>query len=458
MRLGGAREHEEEERGSRLTRPPATAGPGGTRPWSDLRRDRPERRSGLRPGLDAALPEREAAGQSAGRGPARADDARGEDRPDDPGRARQRRRRHHQDHHRQPRQRAVRRRLGADAEHARRPGPTWSTATRRAALATRLHIPMLYGIDTVHGDGNMYGATVFPHNIGLGATPRPGAGRATSSTSPPSETRSSGPQWAFAPCICVARDDRWGRTYESFGETPALVEKMETAIDGFQGPPGHLSDNDRVLATAKHFAGDGLTTYGTGSNSRAPATTRSTRASTRSTTRRSGRLALAPYVPAVQQHHVGSVMPSYSDVDWTEDGLGNPINMHGNRDLITGVAEGPAGLQRVRDLRLQRHRPHRPGDRHVRRSRSRPASTPASTCSCSPTNFEEFESTLDGAGQRRHRPDGAHRRRGLADPHQEVRARALRAPLHRPHPPLRDRRRAPTAPSPGGPWPSRRCC
>ncbi len=56
------------------------------------------------------------------------------------------------------------------------------------------------------------------------------------------ETRASGPQWAFAPCICVARDDRWGRTYESFGETPQLVISMETAIDGLQGRPGQLTE------------------------------------------------------------------------------------------------------------------------------------------------------------------------------------------------------------------------
>jgi len=80
------------------------------------------------------------------------------------------------------------------------------------------------------------------------------------------ETRTTGPQWVFAPCICVARDDRWGRTYESFGEDPSLVREMETRDRRLPGPACHLSDPDRVLATAKHFAGDGLTTYGTGSN------------------------------------------------------------------------------------------------------------------------------------------------------------------------------------------------
>ena len=104
---------------------------------------------------------------------------------------------------------------------------------QRAALATRLHIPILYGIDTVHGDGNMDGATVFPHNIGLGATRDPALVRDIEHVAA-EETRTTGPQWAFAPCICVARDDRWGRTYESFGEDPGLVARMETAIDGFQ--------------------------------------------------------------------------------------------------------------------------------------------------------------------------------------------------------------------------------
>src|SRR5215218_6460729 len=129
---------------------------------------------------------------------------------------------------------------------------------QRAALATRLHIPLLYGIDSVHGDGNMYGATIFPHNIGLGAS-RDRALVAKVAHTTAEETRASGPQWTFAPCICAARDDRWGRTYESFSENPDLVIEMETAIDGFQGPD--MSADDRVMATAKHYAGDGDTRY-----------------------------------------------------------------------------------------------------------------------------------------------------------------------------------------------------
>ena len=212
-----------------------------------------------------------------------------------------------------------------------------------AALDTRLGIPLIYGVDTVHGDGNMQGATVFPHNIGLGATRDPALVRRVAHIAA-SETRSSGPHWAFAPCVCVARDDRWGRIYESYGESPALVEQMGTAIDGFQGPAGHLSDNDRVLATAKHFAGDGLTTYGTGSNSQKTGGYPIDQGVDQVDRATFDRLALAPYVDAVRRHHVGSVMPSYSDVDWTEDGPGNPINMHGNRDLITGWLKDQQGF------------------------------------------------------------------------------------------------------------------
>ena len=202
---------------------------------------------------------------------------------------------------------------------------------QRAALKTRLHIPLLYGIDSVHGDGNMYGATVFPHDIGLGATRDPALVREVEHVTA-SETRSSGPQWVFAPCLCAPQDDRWGRTYEGFGESPKLVEQMETAIDGFQGPPGHLADRDRVLATAKHFAGDGDTKYGTGNGDytidQGIAVTDHQDFWDK---------ALRQYVPAVRRHHVGSVMPSYSSVDWTEDGVGNPVKMHGHHELITDV-------------------------------------------------------------------------------------------------------------------------
>jgi beta-glucosidase len=209
---------------------------------------------------------------------------------------------------------------------------------QEAALETRLGIPLLYGVDSVHGHGNLRGATVFPHNIGLGATRDPDLveqiGHITAI-----ETRATGAQWAFAPCICVARDDRWGRTYESFGEDPKLVTKMESIIDGLQGGPGDLDRPDRVLATAKHYAGDGLTTYDT------PVGDYTVDQGIDLVSREEfEELALAPYGPAINKHHIGSVMPSFSSVDWTEDGIGNPIKMHANKELITDVLKGELGF------------------------------------------------------------------------------------------------------------------
>ena len=287
---------------------------------------------------------------------------------------------------------------------------------QRAALDSRLHIPLIYGVDSVHGHGNLYGATVFPHNIGLGATRDPALVREAAHVTA-AETRASGPQWTFAPCLCVARDDRWGRTYESFGETPQLVESMETAIDGFQGRPGHLDDADRVLATAKHFAGDGLTTYGTGSNGGSTGTYPIDQGVDQVSRATFARLALAPYVAAVKEHHVGSVMPSYSDVDWTEDGLGNPVNMHGNRARHR-VAQGEAGLRRVRHLRLRGHPPHRPGIelRPPGRDRRRGGRGPVHGA----LRLRDLHQHPDGPRRGRHGADGAGRRRRLARAHGQV--------------------------------------
>ncbi len=130
------------------------------------------------------------------------------------------------------------------------------------ALETRLGIPLLHGVDAVHGHANVVGAVVFPHNIGLGATRDPDlverVYRATAI-----ETRATGIQWSFAPCVAVPRDDRWGRTYEGFSEDPALVAELGlAAVRGLQGQG--LGDPLGVAACAKHFVGDGGTAYGTG--------------------------------------------------------------------------------------------------------------------------------------------------------------------------------------------------
>jgi beta-glucosidase len=212
-------------------------------------------------------------------------------------------------------------------------------AFQAQALDTRLGIPLIYGVDSVHGHGNLVGATVFPHNIGLGATRDPGLVERVEHVTA-EETRATGPQWVFAPCVCVARDLRWGRTYESFGEDPGLVIKMETAIDGFQGPRAReLDEPDRALATAKHYAGDGDTEYGTGSGDYPI-----DQGITVTSRRDFARIDLSPYVAAVRRHDVGSVMPSFSSVDWTEDGVGNPLKMHAHRELITGVLKHKLGF------------------------------------------------------------------------------------------------------------------
>ncbi|GIF52262.1 beta-glucosidase [Asanoa ferruginea] len=211
---------------------------------------------------------------------------------------------------------------------------------QRQALSTRLGIPLIYGIDAVHGHGNVYGATVFPHNIGLGATRDPGLvqeiGRATAE-----ELIATGIPWNFAPCLCVARDERWGRTYESFGEDPALVSQLASYIGGLQSAG--------VLATAKHYAGDGDTEYDQtgGGNNLSPANQAFVIDQGTTVTSRAdfARIDLAPFREAVGRYHVGSVMPSYSSVDWTEDGVGNPVRMHANAELLTGVLKKDMGFE-----------------------------------------------------------------------------------------------------------------
>jgi beta-glucosidase len=208
------------------------------------------------------------------------------------------------------------------------------------ALATRLHIPLLYGIDSVHGDNNLVGATIFPHNVAMGATRDAALVREEEHVTA-TETRATGPQWVFAPCVCVTRDERWGRTYESFGEDPQLVIQMETAIDGFQGTsPREMRQRDRVLATAKHYAGDGDTVYGTSTTG----TYKIDQGVTITDWQRFQRIDLAPYVSAVQQHRVGSIMPSYSSVQWTDRPGSTPVKMSANKELLTDVLKRRIGF------------------------------------------------------------------------------------------------------------------
>ncbi|SCL29132.1 beta-glucosidase [Micromonospora rhizosphaerae] len=193
-------------------------------------------------------------------------------------------------------------------------------AFQRGALATPLAIPMIYGMDAVHGHNNVVGATIFPHNIGLGATRDPALvqqiGQAVAE-----EVSGTGVDWDFAPCLCVARNDRWGRTYESFGETPDIPSDLTTVITGLQGPS--LGGPTSVLATAKHYLGDGGTTGGDDQGN-----TELSEAELRA-------IHLPPFQAAVQRG-VGSVMISYSS--W------NGVKMHGHQYLISTVLKGELGF------------------------------------------------------------------------------------------------------------------
>ena len=131
------------------------------------------------------------------------------------------------------------------------------------ALKTRLKIPLIYGIDAVHGHNNVLGATMFPHNIGLGcANDKLLVQKIAAATA--AEVRATGLDWTFAPCVAVAQDERWGRTYESFSEDSDIVTELGVASTiGYQG---RTLNKNSVLACAKHFVGDGNTVFGTGTN------------------------------------------------------------------------------------------------------------------------------------------------------------------------------------------------
>lgn len=193
---------------------------------------------------------------------------------------------------------------------------------QRSALATRLKIPIIYGIDAVHGDNNLYGATIFPHNIGMGCT-RDTVLVEKCAAATAMEVRATGLNWTFSPCVAVARDIRWGRTYESFGETPDVVKMMAgPSVRGYQGDT--LGTPNHILACAKHFVADGGTLNGVNAGN----------AVISLTTLRN--IHLPGYVNAIQAG-VGSIMVSFSK--W------NGTYCHANQYLITYVLKGELGFK-----------------------------------------------------------------------------------------------------------------
>ncbi len=204
------------------------------------------------------------------------------------------------------------------------------------ALKSRLGIPILYGVDAVHGHNNVLGAVVFPHNIGLGCTRNPAlverAARITAK-----EVRATGINWTFAPCVTVVRDERWGRTYEGFGETPELARTLgEAAVRGLQG--ADLSDPLSVLACAKHFAGDGGTTYGTGILKQPNSTERwpLDRGDTRLSEKELKDIHMQGYVTTIKAG-VGLIMPSYNS--W------NGVKASGSKRLLTEILKDEMGFE-----------------------------------------------------------------------------------------------------------------
>jgi beta-glucosidase len=192
---------------------------------------------------------------------------------------------------------------------------------QHAALSTRLKIPIIYGIDAVHGNNNVYGATIFPHNIGLGCT-RDTLLVKKCAEATAVEVVATGLNWTFSPCIAVPRDIRWGRSYEGFGETPELQEMMAQAVvKGYQGDS--LGVPYRILACAKHFIADGGTVSGHNAGN-AVITEEELR-----------RIHLPGYIKAIEAG-AGSIMVSFNQ--W------NGVLCHANSFLITDLLKGELGF------------------------------------------------------------------------------------------------------------------
>ncbi|XP_037494394.1 beta-glucosidase BoGH3B isoform X1 [Jatropha curcas] len=204
---------------------------------------------------------------------------------------------------------------------------------QKLALDSRLGIPIMYGIDAVHGNSGVYGTTVFPHNVGLGATRdadlvrRIGIATAL-------EVRASGIHYTFAPCVAVCRDPRWGRCYESYSEDTNLVRQMTSIVSGLQGQPpeGHpngypfVAGRNNVIACAKHFVGDGGTDRGINEGN------------TILSYEDLERIHMTPYLDCISQG-VSTIMASYSC--W------NGHKLHGNRFLLTEVLKNKLGFQGI---------------------------------------------------------------------------------------------------------------
>ncbi len=191
------------------------------------------------------------------------------------------------------------------------------------ALSTRLGIPLLFGVDAVHGQNTYNGATIFPHNIGMGAANNPELVRKAAEITA-IEMLATGFNWTFSPCVAIPYNEKWGRVYEAFSESTEITTKLtKAAVEGLQKNMEHPYS---VIATAKHFVGDGATEEGSeGGNT------------TLSMEEISKRL-LPPYKEAVKSG-VGSVMVSFNSV--------SEISMHAHKELITDTLKLGMGFNGI---------------------------------------------------------------------------------------------------------------
>ncbi|KAL9263792.1 Beta-glucosidase BoGH3B-like protein [Drosera capensis] len=204
---------------------------------------------------------------------------------------------------------------------------------QKSALESRLGIPIIYAIDAVHGNNSVYGATIFPHNVNLGAARDSNLARRIGAATA-LEVRASGIHYTFAPCVAVSRDPRWGRCYESYSEDTEIVRKMTSIVSGLQGEPpeGHpygypfIAGRNNVIACAKHFVGDGGTDRGINEGN------------TISSYEDLERIHMAPYPDCIAQG-VCTIMASYSS--W------NGRKLHADKFLLTDVLKDKLGFKGV---------------------------------------------------------------------------------------------------------------
>ncbi|GAU25717.1 hypothetical protein TSUD_216470 [Trifolium subterraneum] len=202
---------------------------------------------------------------------------------------------------------------------------------QKLALESRLGIPIIYGTDAIHGNNNVFGSTIFPHNVGLGATRDADlVQRIAAATS--LELRASGTHYTLAPSVSVCKDPRWGRCYESYSEDTEIVRKMTCYVSGLQGKPPechpkgypYLAGRNKAIACARHFVGDGGTEKGVNEGN------------TILSYQDLEMIHMTPYVDCIAQG-VSTIMVSYSS--W------NGVKLHGHHFLITEILKEKLGFK-----------------------------------------------------------------------------------------------------------------